>query len=76
MRNISAREEDRIKRYIRRAVAVINNQRGDGGGNIVSIIIMIAIAIIIGGVLLSLLNVAIPVLFNSMMDKIKSVFSL
>ncbi|RCX10416.1 hypothetical protein DFR58_1298 [Anaerobacterium chartisolvens] len=75
MRNILAKENT-IDRYIKRAVEVMNNQRGDGGGNALGIIIAIAIAILVGGVLLGLLNVAIPDLFNSMINKIKSNFSL
>jgi hypothetical protein len=58
-----------------KSAEILKNERGDGS-DAASIIMKIAIAVIIGGVLLGLLNVAVPELWTLVINKIKSTFSL
>ena len=58
-----------------RAMKILKNERGDGT-DAFGILIKIVIGVIIGGILLALMTVAVPDLWNGIINKIKGVFSI
>lgn len=58
-----------------RAKKILKNERGDGT-DAFGILIKIVIGVIIGAVLIALMKVAVPELWTSIINKIKSVFEL
>ncbi len=58
-----------------KAKKILKNERGDGT-DAFGILLKIVIAVIIGAVILALMKVAVPDLFNSIINKAKGVFEL
>ena len=76
MKNVMAQKvSQKVFGLKTKAAEILKNERGDGS-DASSIIMKIAIGVIIGGVMLGLMKVALPDLWNLVINKIKSTFSL
>lgn len=61
---------------VRNVLKVLSNLNNNKGEGFIDVLIKMLIVVIIGAALLGLLRVAVPDLFQDMIDKIKSVFTI
>ncbi|MDD4700382.1 MAG: DUF6133 family protein [Oscillospiraceae bacterium] len=73
MKKLLMRGKQLVMRAKEKVLSFLKNESGEG---YLDVLIKILITVIIGAALLALMRVAIPDLFNDIINKIKSVFTI